>query len=719
MRNVTSLSVMSKSNRRIIVGNATIAITTLLTAANFASATVYTWNTTSGSWQTAANWSSPGDAGGTPTTSGDTAQFTDTTADHTATYTGSGTTGAIGTISVTQGSAFSNILDFQLTGVSTVTVSNSLTLGAASGGSSVLYVNPVSAPSGTRLATIAAPSLTLNSGGILELTSYDKASAAAKSQFTGDVTINGGTFYSDRAWVDAAETATNSYENTINGAVTMISGTVSLGVHSLTTGNAKLLGGTAQSTVDRLIINGNLTVTGGTFSTLGSGNVLFLKGQDNSIQLSSGGIAASINLQAPTASGLTQTFFSDSPLSGGIQLRQLGTGANFAATVKMGAVTAGNTLSTGLITYQNKGIGGTQTLQLTSNITTSAVPNQTGNVNNTTDVLDLNGKALTVTDAAHLYGLSTSGTGGVWNLVNTNGSQAGTISAAGFDLHSPPGGASVGSNVNLVATGAGGFANNLGNTNGGTVNAASTFTYAGSASSATPDTLTSGRSIGNLTVAPVSTGTLQLASIISTGSAKTSVAAGGTLDLNTFALNTTDLSVNGSGVIKGNVGSSINITGMLDGTGTIGAAAGITAAGTVAPGGLGTVGALTIGLGSGALTLNATDTASFDIADASTFDKLTTTSAAINYGGALALNFAFAPVNGQTFVLFSGFGSEVGGFSSISSNLSSSSYTLSFAPATGTLTVAATPEPACLALFGMSALIGLHRRRAVSGRRGA
>jgi hypothetical protein len=663
-----------------------------------AQAAIFTWNTTSGSWQDPANWS-PNT--GTPTTSSDTAQFTDTTADHTATYTGTAS-GAIDEIDVTQLSAFNNILDFQTSGTTTVTLSNSLTLGAAAGGSSVLYFNPIST-SGVRVSTIAAPSITLNSGGVLELTSYDKALVGETSTFTGNVTVSGGTLYSDRAYVDSTEITTNSYANTINGALTMTSGTISLGQHFLTTGNAHGLGGTSQSTVDRLAIINNFTVTGGTFTALGSTDTLSLSGANNSIQLSSGGIAANINLFAPNTASSTNSLLSDSPLTGGVQFRQATNGLNTSATMQLGAVTAGNTLSMGQIQFQDKTASATETLQLMSNVSTTALLNQSGSAANVTFVLDLNGNTFDATAANATLGLPT-GTTGNWQLTNSKPSSTGTIKAINFDLSGPAGvnGSSVGSTVNLIATGTGAKANNLGNTHGGTVSATSTFTYAGSASTANPDTLTSNRTIGNLAVAPVTTGTLRLLSNISTNGSNASVAVGGTLDLNAFALSTGNLTANGT--ISGATTSQLTSSGAFTGTGTVGAAGGLTSNGTFSAGTVGTAG--TISLSSGLLTLAGTD--QVDINSTSSFDQVSI------LGGSVALNnaiidaeFTSNPSSPSTYQIFS---SGVTGTYSLASNLDSQ-YTLSFNPGNGILSVSAVPEPTAFALLGVAAFGLLSRRR--------
>jgi hypothetical protein len=337
---------------------------------------------------------------------------------------------------------------------------------------------------------------------------------------------------------------------------------------------------------------------------------------------------------------------------------------------------------------------------LTSNITTSSVLNQSGNVNNTTDVLDLNGNMLAVTDASHLFGLPTGGTGGIWTLVTTNATQGGTISATGFDLSGSPGGSSVGSNVNLIAT-KGGLANVLSNTAGGTINAASTFTYAPTTLAATASTLSSSRTIGSVAL---QAGTLALGTSLTTASTSgVTVAAGSTLNLNALTLSTGNLTA--TGTITGVTTSKLTASGAFTGTGTIGAASGITSSGTLSAGTVGTVG--TIVLSGGVFTLAGTDRV--DINSTSSFDQVSILggSVVLSNGMTIDAEFTANPSIGNTYQIFSA------GVTAMSFNLTSnldSNYTFAFNPGDGTLTVL-TPEPTSLAMVGGAGLFMLRRRR--------
>jgi hypothetical protein len=217
--------------------------------------------------------------------------------------------------------------------------------------------------------------------------------------------------------------------------------------------------------------------------------------------------------------------------------------------------------------------------------------------------------------------------------------------------------------------------------------------------------------IGSLAV---NTGTLLLGTTITTASSSTTtVAANATLGLNSFNLNTGNLTVNGT--LSGT--GQVNATGVFSGSGTVGASAGISSAGTLAPGGLNSVGTLKLAAASGALTLASSDKATFDISSSTAggYDTVNLNGAAINYAGTLVLNFTYAPdMSGvaTTYTLFSGEGAVTGSFPAlnISSNLNPG-YTFSFDTSGGAGVLTVTPEPTSLAMVGGTGLFMLRRRR--------
>jgi fibronectin-binding autotransporter adhesin len=507
-----------------------LAASQALAAGTLAEATTYTWNgpAAGGSWQTAANWSP---ATGYPSLVADSAIINNSAGTNSViVYSGaSGGATTIGSLSITQTSPYLNEVDYQQTLTGTLNVSSGLTLGASNGGTAEIFLDPiVSSTQGSKIQTFNASSITLNPGGVLEASPYEyNTSNYTTTTISSNVTINGGTLYSDQAQVSAAG---DTDANTITGSLTMTSGLLSLGLHT-STGNASHLGGSLASTADRLYVFGNLNITGGTLATGYTTDILYLEGQTNSIQLTGNTpILAQINLQNLT-NGAVQSFLSDSPMTGGIAFRQQSSSYAANSITRIGAVTTG-TLNTGQLVYKDLTVGGLQTVQLASNVITTAVPGYSGNAASVTDTIDTDGYTLTLNEPGTTFAPQ-YGSLGIWNYNNSAGAAAiGTIAAPAFNTSGPTGGSSVGGYTNLQATN-GGLIDNLNNSNG-SIAATSIFTYAPTFNTSFASTLVSGRPIGNLAV---TAGTLVLGSNISMG-ASTTLTLGGTLNLSTYALTT-------------------------------------------------------------------------------------------------------------------------------------------------------------------------------------
>ena len=228
---------------------------------------------------------------------------------------------------------------------------------------------------------------------------------------------------------------------------------------------------------------------------------------------------------------------------------------------------------------------------------------------------------------------------------------------------------------------------------------------------------------GNLTVSNVISGTAAL-TINSTGSGKVIFSGNNTstgpttVTAGAFQL---DGSLSSSSVL------SVASAGILGGSGTASGAATISG-GTLSPGS--TTGVLSLG----SLTLTATSTALIDLLAAGTrgtdYDGVTIlNSAGLTYGGTMSFTFGGSALpDSTTFNVFSFTGSPSGSFGQVSStgfyagtwtdnldgtySLAKDAQTLTFAQATGMVTIV--PEPATIALagIGVAFAVAAARRRA-------
>ena len=178
---------------------------------------------------------------------------------------------------------------------------------------------------------------------------------------------------------------------------------------------------------------------------------------------------------------------------------------------------------------------------------------------------------------------------------------------------------------------------------------------------------------------------------------------------------------------------SVNSGGTLGGNGTIGGSVTVNSGGTLSPGnspGVLTVGSLVLSGGSTTLLeVNGVTTRGTD------YDGINiTTGSGLTYGGNLTFSFGNSLSNGNTLNLFSLItGSATGAFANVTStgsyagtwtssnstwSFSNVTQTLTFDQTTGSLSIAAIPEPATLALCLLAAVAGLRlvsvRRRAAS-----
>jgi len=478
--------------------NPFLITSSLLLLAATAGAQTWDGNGTSsagGNWSTANLWTLD-----TVPTTGNTANLDDTGANRTIVY-DTGASGALGTLNFNQSSAFANILDIQ----KSLTVTNAITLGASSGTERISIGS-------TAASFVLTPSggITLDSGGELVMTATGNGTTG---YFFGNIGGSGTTTLQGGTLTVAPTTGTStgtSANNTHAGSLTMTSG--SLIIDNITGQQDR-----------RLLIQGAVNISGGTVSITKAavtGNLTFGSGSPVIFNPDSFTTNLSMSLDRTSAQSL-----STNKTLGNMQFR--GTGVKTLTSSASGTGLGQIQIFDNNSTTANS----STTLKLGSNLTSSsgaAMPaaQAFGNTHESGRVdlgIDTNGFTLDLTAGASsgAWTPNTSTQTGVTNTVwNLSGS--GVIKANRFTFNTAAVTTNVAANTVLTAAGGNSTATTLSGT--GTIDAASTFRYSGTAALATPATLTSNRTIGKL---DVTSGTFKLSGTLN--AAGTTTVTGGTL----------------------------------------------------------------------------------------------------------------------------------------------------------------------------------------------
>ncbi|MFM8497061.1 MAG: beta strand repeat-containing protein, partial [Planctomycetia bacterium] len=462
------------------------------------------------------------------------------------------------------------------TAASTLSVVNPITLGGGGGTSTLLLQPQVSSGTGNTLTLSVGAGITVNTGGdlrfgVLGISSTGTGTIAnlartATLNGSNPVTVNGGWVTLDKMLLaPGLSTSSASGITTSIGAFTMSSG-------------GFFVDNTFAS--DRRITFGGLVnVTGGTMSIA----------QNTPQDMALGFQASGTNVLNPTSfdRNMGVVFYSgSSTLSTSVPLGRVFTRATGTYSITSSA-TGGN-IGTLYINDGGTTPGIGSTVQLGSNLTLVAgggvrdnLPQITGysltpEADGRADLgIDANGYTLDLSGNANVWqpnSTTSSGTAvqAYWQLASTSGT--GRFIANGFNFVFASGSlnayTAVGPNVILESRSGNNVANNLGSSGTSglvTIDPTSTFVYSGTAAVATPSTLTSARSIGNLEVA--GSGALRLLAIsgsvgnvgVSNGRlilGGTSIpvlpsvaVTGGTFDLNGYGVTITDLTGSAGGTI--------------------------------------------------------------------------------------------------------------------------------------------------------------------------
>ena len=463
-----------------------------------------TWTGAAGDnlWLTGSNWSSLS-APGTSGTS-DTVILNSVSSNQNITY-NPVVGGTISSLTINQSSAATN----QLTISGTIKISSTTTLGTSvTGAIAKISLVPTAA-----IQKITLP-VTLNSGGVLSLGVYNPSGGATvySSSITGLVTNQGGLI--QLAELNKLGTATESRFDI--DSLTMTSGTMAFGN---TTGIVNLF-------------STNSTISGGTITTTGNKDIrVTLSGAINSWE------------PASVTNGFTGFYFS---------LNRLGD-QEFRTSLKTTSLT--QIKQSGVKTVSVTGAGSLSELQFDtqSGSTTTTLKlgsNLSGFVTNVarayTSNYGVDVGAYTFTNTQSFTPLAgASGTAATYWTLAGNG---GTFKAPTFTFNTANANTNVGAGLTLEATGANGTANVLSGV--GTIDSTSVFKYSGTASAASPATLTSNRAIGSVEVA---SGALRLSSLNGVQELRVT---GGTADLNNSSQTFTNVSLNGGAITSGTASTS-------------------------------------------------------------------------------------------------------------------------------------------------------------------
>lgn len=481
----------------------------------FAVSTTYQWtsSTLGGNWSVSGNWTVISGSSTTyPSSGGDIGRLGDVTSGTRTIVYDSGASGFLSTLQVNQSTAGAvNLLQVS----KSLTVSNALDLSAVAG------TEKIAIDSGLTLTVNGA--FTVGTNGMLELRGTSLATG------TGALTIQGGTLSV------AAVSGSGSSQASVSSPFSMTSGTISID-------NT----GTGIISDRRLAFNGNVSITGGTVSktAAGTSGSIFFNSATNTFNPSSFDTGIGLQLSSTGDQSLT----TNQTLSGaGLLLR---TGIKTVTSTASGGTIGNITLMD-----QASASSGTNSgsyLKLGSNLAlgaSSAMPS----ITNFSNVVDGSGAIQVGVDAngftLDLSTTSTSGgkwtptrgnaTGSVqsgvniaqWTLSNSGTAGTGGIKANAFDFSGTGVTVNVGAGLVLTSVGGNGTSTNLGSS--GSFDSTAKFVYAGAATSANAATLSSGRTIGALSV---QSGYLKTSGSTFHAAGGISVSSGATLDFTTVAL---------------------------------------------------------------------------------------------------------------------------------------------------------------------------------------
>ncbi len=466
---------------------------------------------------------------------------------------------------------------------STLTVTSAVLLGGGSGVSSLL-LQPTTA---NNVTLAAANGVTLNAGGELRLGAVITGSNAYfGGSSTGPLTINGGSL------TLAALTGTAGGFNNAGGVAVNVVGPLTM------TSGLVYIDNVGVNNDRRMSFNGNATITGGTFAQAAvasyNGNAVMLSGSSASANNSYTG-----NYTFNVSPASYDPYMGMSVFATGTTSLTLGMVSsqvpyqlmyrNWGLQV-LSSTAAGNPIANLLISDASSTPGVGNTVRLGSNLTLVAngsLPQQTNysvalESGTATVGIDANGYTFDMTANSGRWTPNASPSSGTtaqtyWQLSSSSGT--GRFIANGFNFVYASGGnnafTAVGPNVILESMAGNNVANNLGST--GSIDPSSTFRYSGTAALATPSTLTSARSIGNLEV--TGSGALKVTSIggtvgnvsVTNGSlvlggtgALPNIPAlsvtGGTFDLAGYGTTISDLSGSGAGTITSSSNTVVTLT---------------------------------------------------------------------------------------------------------------------------------------------------------------
>lgn len=470
-----------RSVRRSACGLAMIAL-----AAAPALGADYTWTsaTTGGQWSGTTNWTPNSPAGGPQPA--DTATLNTTASGTTRSVTiPSGASSGVTTLTITQTNSGTNELVISKGGF---TVTNPLSLGASNGGVTRFYVSP---PSTGATTVTFTNGVTLNGGGVLSLGHVNPSgtNAAFGSTVAGNVSIGGGSLIAEQ-YVKSGSATTTNFVSQITGSLSMTSGTVQI----------VNVSGTSDR---RLTVTQGLAITGGAVNASVAGAGIQWYGLESGTFSPTSMTSDNITLTLYGSGDQSLTF--NQPLK--LFLRAYGTKTLSGGTFKSMDLADGGTTA-----------GQGTTLKLGSNLAVASGGSLPGSTSTGASVdassrIDLGIDAQTYTlDLSTVSGTFTpnssfnfgTGTTTYWTFSGSGGRIA--ANAFNFNTGTAGGGTtavatSVGPGLVLEARGGNGSVNNLSLGSGtGAIDASSVFRYAGSAAFATPATLTSTRSIGDLEV---------------------------------------------------------------------------------------------------------------------------------------------------------------------------------------------------------------------------